>query len=561
MRSVLPLAILAPAAAALVSLLPGRRISRGLWFAAMGAATAAAAAAFWEAYGGDPLVWRGFRAGLLPATLVASLGVGTMLAGARAARLSPASERLALAGLGVGACGAAACALQTGTAALALFIPLPTLGVVVATLAGRKAALPAAGIAGLAVADLAAVAGLWMLTDAADSTLLTLGGVSDGLGAGLLLAAAAVKAGAVPFAGTWAAGDGVPAARLVQVPVRVQGLALAAVAGLTLRPALDDELVAGVAAGLALACGLSALLRDRGLNGIAGVGPAVAGVALGMGGAVGALGFALLAAVLPLLWGLAAMLLAEDDPADPTRPLPQLRPGWGIASAIAAGAALASLALLPPGGGFPGGWLVLSLGVARAPADPTWLILVAAVLAGIAAAAYGAVAAVRGAAATRLAVAGLAVSAASLYAGVLSGRLGLGWLARVGRDLGLASVLPSAGAPALPPFPAIRLSLAATPALLLVGALVLRTRGVRGPGPDAPRRRPRELPPAPLGASPSDQVRFVVVNGVRAARAAMRVGRGWRARGQAWGIALVAEALAVLGASRLVVAAMDRGFL
>jgi hypothetical protein len=481
-----------------------------------------------------------------------------MLAGARASRLSPEAERLALIGLGVGACGAAACALQTGTAGLALFVPLPTLGLVVATLAGRKAALPAAGIAGLALADLAAVAGLWLITDAADSSLLSSGGVSDALGAGLVLGAAAVKAGAVPFSGAWAAGDGVPAARLAVVPVRVQGLALAVVAGLTLRPAVSDEVLVGVAAALALACGLSALLPGRGPNGIAGVGPAVAGVALGMGGAIGARGFALLAAILPLLWGLAAMLLAEDEPRrEPAEP----GSGWGLASTIAAGAVLASLALLPPGGGFPGAWLVLSLGLARAPADLTWLIPVAAVLVGLAAAAHGAVRAARGAVVSRLAAAGLAGAAASLYAGVLSGRLALGWLARVGRDLGLPSVLPSAGAPDLPPFPAARLALAAGPALLLVGLIALRTRGVRGPGPDVPPRRAGELPPAPLGISPRDQMRFVVVNAIRGTRAAVRLGRGWRARGQAWGVVLVAEALAFLGAARIVLAAMDRGFL
>lgn len=552
MRAALAAAVLAPAAGAVAALVPGRTLRRGLWFAAQAAAVAGAAICLWEAYGGDPVVWRSFRGGLFAATFAVSLHLGTVLAGARAVSLEARAERLAHAGLGAAATGAAAVALTTSAATLALFVVVPTLGVLAATLSGGRRALPATGLAGLALADLAAVGGVWLMSEAADATLLPFA-TPDRLGAALLLAAAAVKCGCVPWVGTWAAEGSAPA-RLAQVGVRAQGLALAAVVAFGAGPAIDGAWLAGAAGALALACGASALVPGRERAGLAGIAPAAAGLCLALGGAVGASAFVLLVTALPVLWGGAGMLLTPADPPSPPPPGPAqapraparpLAPGWGIASIVAAGGVAGSLALLPLTAAFPGAWLGLALASVRAGADPTWLIPVAAIALGSAAACVGAVRLVRQATASRLAAAGLALVAGSLYAGVASGRLAAGWLARVSAGLGLPSVLAPGGAPAIPPGPALDLALAVLPGLVAVGAMVALTRGVRVPGPEpAPGRSGRALPPP-----------------AAAFAAAAGVVRGLRAGGQAWGLVLAAEALALVVAARVVLAASGRGFL
>ncbi|MCA1684037.1 MAG: hypothetical protein LC708_02775, partial [Actinobacteria bacterium] len=537
---------------------------RALWFVALAAAAGAAGVLFARAYRGDPVVYRSFRAGLLPSTVVASLCGGVLLVGSRAASLSRGQERLALAGVAIAAAGAAACAFTTSAAVLALFLPAPTLGLAAATLAGRGRALPAAGLVGLALADVAALLGLVLLVRRTDSTLLGTGGAPAVTG-WLLMGAAAVKAGAVPWVGTWGAGEGVPAARLAQLGVRAQGVVLAAIVAVSIRPQLDDAVLAGAAAGLAVACGLSALAPGRGLAGVSGLAPCVIGVAAALGGGVGVQAIAVLLPVLPLMWGAAWMLSVAPDQAAATArgSADAPPPRWGRAATVALGVALATLALVPLLGAFPGAFLVIVLAATRASGDPSWLVPMGSLLAAAAMGMAGAVRALRDVVPGRHAFAGIAVALGSLYAGLASGPLAVGWLIRVRSELGVAAVLPSAGAPVLPPAGAVRFALAAAPALVLVGAVVALTRGARPPGPVPRPAPPRARAPArpALGISPRDQVRFVVAFAIRAALGAAGLLRRVRATGAGWAAVGLAEALAVVLIARVVLDAAGRGFL
>jgi hypothetical protein len=247
---------------------------------------------------------------------------------------------------------------------------------------------------------------------------------------------------------------------------------------------------------------------------------------------------------------------SEVEPKPAREPRPPL-PLWGWLSTGALGVALGSLLGLPPGGGFPGTWLALSLSAARAEESPGWLLVAAGAAVGLAMAAFAMVgllrASRRGPFTSSL---GFLLSLALLYVGTQPVRLGIGWWIRIETALDLPEVLPSIGAPGLPPVGGLNLLLTLAPALGIGLLLVAMGRGFRDPG-DAwvpfggPSRTRRVQTPA--------RARLARIGGVLApvTRAAGQL----RAFGVGYAIAVALEVVALLIAGRLVLLAAEAGFL
>ncbi|MGH2678730.1 MAG: hypothetical protein ACRDHB_10280, partial [Actinomycetota bacterium] len=250
-----------------------------------------------------------------------------------------------------------------------------------------------------------------------------------------------------------------------------------------------------------------------------------------------------------LLGAGAAFLLTWERPTDedlPPNETVEPRAAWRWIGAGAAAVILLSLTGLPPGGGFPGAWLTVSLAGARGltTAAPYFLAAGATAL-GLCLSALGGIPVVR-TARTRLvpALLGVLLAGVLLYMGLQPVRLGIGWWLRIERGLSVPEVLASSGAPVLPPVGGLNLALVLAEAVLLVGAVVLLGRGFRDVrAPFAAITWPR---PAPF---------------VRVARTVRSVEVRLGKRRVGLIAAAVVEAMAVGLAVRLVVVTSQAGFL
>jgi hypothetical protein len=542
-------AILGPALVGAVLLAAGR----WRWIRWIGGGLVAAAAhgtAWWVvvlAYRGDPPAWRSFQPDLLRASVAVAAEVAVILAAVRADRLGRWSPG-ATVGLAVAASAVVGAAFSQSLPVLAVLLPIPTIAAAGAALTGRARA-DLRGLLALAAADAVALAGLSVVYHRVEATAVAPeGGV---LGVGLLLAAAAVKAGAVPGVGTWRlAGTGGPGAP-VAVALRGQGVLLAVVAGLEIGAAQPQPVVAGVAAGAVLLAGAAAVGARTGTRAAAAVAGAGAGlpfVALGLGGAVGTR--AALILVPPILLGAGAAFLLgwspRADEVDPAGPPSDPRAGWRWLGASAAAVGAVSVIGLPPGGGFPGAWLTLSLAGARSSAAAPYLLVAGAAGLGLALAAVGSVPLVRSVRARAgPAILGTVAAATLMYMGLQPVRLGIGWWLRIERELGTPEVLGASGAPALPPVGGLNVAVVMVEAALLVGLVVLLGRGFRDSrAPFVPLRWP--------GRAPSFLAPMM---------GAGRLGDRARTAEVIMAAAAVAEAGAVVLAARLVILSASRGFL
>jgi hypothetical protein len=503
----------------------------------------------WLTYRGDAPTWRSFQPNLLTASVVVAAEVAVLLAVVRAEGLGRWAPG-AVCGLAVAATVLAGTAYARSLAVLAVLLPVPTLAAGVAALAGRSR-YDLRGLVGLAAADTLGLAGLSIVYTRVDTAAVsTEGGV---LGAGLLLAAGAIKAGAVPGVGTWRlAGTDGPGAP-VGVALRGQGMALALLAGLVIGGGRSDPIVAGAAAGAVFLSGLaSSVVRTEGRVGaaVAGAGAALPFVALGLGGAVGIRGALILFPSFLLAAGSAFLLgwvPRPDYQVHPSVSRPDPRPLWPGLGAVALAAAAVSLAGLPPGGGFPGAWLTLSLAGTRAAGSTAYYLVTGAVAVGLALAALGSVPLIRAARArVAPAILGILTAAVLLYMGLQPVRLGIGWWLRIERELGAPVVLGASGAPDLPPVGGLNLAVVVAEAALLVGLVVLLGRGFRDARGAFVSLPVRGRPPGPLAR---------VAAAARPVRDRLqRVGAGVAA-------AALLEAGAVILAARLVFLAARSGFL
>lgn len=501
------------------------------------AAHAAAWGVFWLAFQGESLVWRGFQPTLLGATVVVAAELGIALALVRT-ELRHRSSASAV-GLTLSATAVVVAAYSGSLAVQALFLALPTLATVVAGLEQKDLR----GIVGLAAADVVALVALSVLHARADSALL---GPATGLGPGLLLIAAAVKAGAVPGLGTWRLEQGGGAAASMGAALRGQGMALAAVAGVVMARGDPLPLLVAVFAALILVSGASAALARIGPTvtaGVLGAGLGMPFLALALGGGAGVRGFLV---IFPSMLLAAAAATLLNDPVAPAAPgpTPEARPVWRRLGVAALGLVALSLTGLPPGGGFPGTWLTLSVAAERGQAQAPYLAAAGGAALGLALAALGAVSLVRSvrARATAAILGSLSVLAL-LYLGLQPVRLGVGWWLRVEQELALPLTLPATGIPDLPAIGGINLALVLAEAALLVGAVVLLGRGFR------------ETPPV-LAAPP--QRRPQVARRLRLPAAV--VARA-RSAGAGLGLAVILEAATVVLAARLVLLVARGGFL
>lgn len=578
-------AVIGPSVAAVLWLLLApwvwpRRVVGGLVALA---AHAAAWWVFWLAYLDQGPAWRGLAPSLLTATVVVVSELAVLAAVVRSER-RPQLSPVVVVGLGISTTALAVMGYTTSLILLAVVVPVATLAVLAASLVDRSGRR---GLVALAAADVVALAGLSVAFDRTETSAIA---VSTGLGVGLLLAASAIKAGAVAGVGTarLAAGEatagnretvrrdvdaqstpvppaeappeeasteattataptsglsadggavsprearqrlreagwGVAGAPVLAAVLRGQGILLAAIAaavmaqGQEMLPAAIVAAVAVAFAGLvAVVAGTPGTIRAS----VIAAGAAVAFAALGLGGGFGVRAFLVLFPPF-LLAAAAAELVASGEPRFPVE-----RRRHRVARALGAlglGVAIGSLVGIPPGGGFPGTWMTVSLAGARGVAAPAYFLLAAGVLVGLALALAGGIRLLRLAQPTLVAAVVAALAAlALLYMGAQPLRLGIGWWIRVEEAMTLPTVLPSAGGPTLPAVGGQNLVLALAPGLLLVLLVVGAGRGVRvGPHsrlvPTAakfrwwPRRSRRPAPPvaAPPPATapePSEQV-------------------------------------------------------
>jgi len=322
-------------------------------------------------------------------------------------------------------------------------------------------------------------------------------GTSTGLGVGLILTAAAIKAGALPWLGTARLVAGGRASSPLAAPLRGQGILLAGIAGLVM--AGGQEMVpAAIAAAVAVAlAGVAALFaRSSSQLGAAMIaaGAGVSFLGLGLGGGFGARAFLVTFPPLVLAAAVVQSAVAGGLLLEEASRWRRLLVATGV---LAAGVAVGSLVGAPPGGGFPGTWMGVSVAVARGMETPPYLLLAGGTFLGLALALIGGIRLLRWA---RLGGATLALAVpaalALLYVGTQPVRLGVGWWLRVEESLGLPSVLPSAGGPALPPVGGLNLLMAVAPGLVLVLAGVALGRGIRlSPLSGAPEP-PKPAPPA-----------------------------------------------------------------
>jgi hypothetical protein len=221
------------------------------------------------------------------------------------------------------------------------------------------------------------------------------------------------------------------------------------------------------------------------------------------------------------------------------------------------GVALGSLLGMPPGGGFPGTWLSLSVAVARSESTTGWLLIASGAAVGLALAMFATPGLIRSARPRALpAIAGALVSGALLYTGLQPVRLGIGWWIRIETALQLPEVLPAAGAPGLPAVGGRAILFAAAVPLGIALLVVGLGRGLREPdrswvpfaGPPRARRSPgRVRTLADRVAAP-----FAPVG-----RAVERL-RGF---GIGFAVAAAFEVAALLVAARLIVLTARAGFL
>lgn len=466
-------AVLGPAVASVAWLVlsrwPAARRTAG------GTAAGLAHAAAWvltaRLYRGDAPEWRGLSPGLLEATILVVVELGVMLVALRTERLRPGQATAVFVALGAATSAVAYGSFSSSLAVMGLALPVPTLAVISAGLVEGRTGLR--GALGLIAADLVGLVGLSFLVADAGSSLA---GPVSSPGVGLLLAAAALKAGAIPGVATWALTASGPGGGVLGTVLRGQGMALAAVACLQASRAPQHLGVAALGAAAVLAAGGAALLARRSWDAAAAVAGAAAGVPLlaaGMGGAVGARAFLLLFPAFLLASALLVSLVPSDPPAPGSR-----TGGWAGPPALAVAAA--SLAAVPPAAAFPGAWLVLELASARAATDPSWLLLAGSAAAGLGLAGVASVPLIRAARPrTGLTVAAVALSGFLLYMGAAPVRLTLGWLVRVERAVGLPEILPTAGAPDLPALPEGALVPAMAAGAVVAMALLVLGRGVR----------------------------------------------------------------------------------
>jgi hypothetical protein len=551
------IAAIGPAAAGLIWLGLARwpRVARvGLWVGIV-VAHAASWAVFWFSYRGEEVVWRGARPTLLGATLAAATELGIILALVRAGSVAPRRLPTVILGLTVGASAVVYGAYVDSLLVIALFLPVTTLAAAMVSLGDSRRA-DVRGLLSLAAADAAIVAGLSVLEARLGTTMLA-ADPGAALPYGLILGGAAVKAGAIPGLGTWrltAAGG--PAA-LTTPALRGQALILGAVVALQVGMAREADPAAVLAGAALLLNAGTALLLRRGPASLAaslGAGAGVAFLALSLGGGVGGRGFLALAPPYLLAAG-AAMLIGWDPPEDDLAPRERdrrpPRAVWGWLGAAALAVALGSLAGVPPGGGFPGSWLTLSLATARGLAEPLLLGVAGAAAIGLAVTFLSA-APLSGAVRARAvpAVLGAVAAIGLVYAGLQPVRLGIGWWLRVEDELGLPALLPAAGAPDLPPVGGLRFAAVLLPILLLMAAVVGLGRGLReARGPFTPI----------LSAPAAEQPRLGWVAAIL--ERPRRIGRRASDQGLGFGVALVFEVAAVVLAARLLLIGARSGFL
>jgi hypothetical protein len=570
-----PAAVVGPAtaAAAWLALSPWRwprRILGGL------VAVATLTAAGWVvalAYLGRGPEWEGLAPDLLGGTAAAVALVGIGVVVLEVERRVPRDVPLVVAGLGAAASAVVVAAYTDSLVLLALTVPVPTLAAVaMAAAAGRR---DGRGIAGLALADAAVLAGLSVVFDGTDTTAIS---ASTGLGVILILAGAAVKAGAVPGLGTARLQSAGSPARPVAGALRGQAVVLAAVAALPMAGAEEMVAVAVAAAVVALGAGVAALHARQGaaiLAGSLGAAGAALFVALGLGGGVGARAFLILFPAF-LLASAAAQALWPDEPSVrfaagerwPRKLLVAMK-------VLVGGVILGSLAGLPPGGGSPGTWLTAALATDRAASVPGYLLIAGGMLVGLAFSVAAGVSLIRTVRPRPVpAVVAALFSVALLYAGAQPVRLGIGWWLRVEEALDLPTVVPAAGGPTLPPVGGLNLALAVAPAALLVGLVVGAGRGVRWPrlgtGPARPRPTPRPQeaegtgaaagPPEAEGGPPRRLGRVKALGAT-----ARRLGSAAVAAASSTRVLLIAaaiiEAVAVGMAIRLLILGIRSGFL
>jgi hypothetical protein len=491
-------AVFGPAAAgvAWLALYRWRWARRAVAGLAVLGSLAAAWWVFWLAYLGEGPAWRGLTPDLLGATAAAVAEVGIAF-GVFGLERRPVGERpLVVVGLAASAVAVVLAAYTDSLILLGVALPIPTLAVGAVALAGGR--FDARGLGGLALADAVALVGLSVVLDRAGTTVI---GSSTGLGVALLLAGAAGKAGAVPGIGTArlvaTGGPGAPLAGAL----RGQAVVLAAIAGLTMASAEEAAPLAIVASVVALGAGVVAVLAvtEGGvLAGVIAAAGAILFLAVGLGGGVGARAFLLLfpgflvaAAAGQVLW--------------PGSDLPRLAPVEGrgrrlllTTAILSGGVVLGSLVGIPPGGGFPGTWLVTSLAASRMGEGAWYLLVEAGALLGLALALIASVGLLRSVRPRAAALAAAAAALSLLYVGSQPVRLGVGWWLRIETALGIPTVLPSGGGPGVPPVSGRALLLALGPALLLAVAVVGLGRGVRRTTPGfVPLRQPRPgRPPA-----------------------------------------------------------------
>jgi len=517
-------------------------------------ALASSCVVFWLVYRGEELVWRSFRPGLLAATVVVVVELTLLLAAMRAESLPDGGNAPTIVGLGVCACAVAALSYAGSIGVVALALPLPTVATWGAALSGRGRE-DARGLIGLAAADAVALIGLSLIYARTGSVAVD---VVGGVGPALLLLAALLKAGAIPGVATWRLSAGKGPASWLEAAMRGQAVALAALAALTMRTSAPVVALAIAAAVTIPLGGVLALLggtKERILAAAAGAAAGLPFLALGLGGAVGTRAFLLLFPAVLLAAALVAFLTREPGAEHRATDRKAVTGAWGWLAAAAAGVAIGSLLGMPPGGGFPGTWLALSLAAARSEVTLAWLPAAAGAAVGLTVAFAASITLVRAARPRAVTAAiGAIMALGLLYVGAQPVRVGIGWWIRVETALGLPEVLPTAGAPGFPIIGGVRMALLLAPALALVAAVVALGRGVRdvrwdptagSRGEAIPVRRLRRLlePFAAVSRPLTEQV-------VRA-----------RSLGAGYGLAAVLEIAAVLLAGRIVLLSARAGFL
>jgi len=526
-----------------------RRVAGALF--ALGA-HAAAWTVFWLAFRGESASWRSFDPDLLGATITVASEVAVLLVALRVDGLGRREAPVAAAALGVATSAVVAAAYARSLPVQTLVLVLPTLAAVAASLSERGRP-DLRGLVGLAAADVVAAVGFTVAQVRSETTAL---GPSEGAAALLLLAAAAAKAGALPGLGTWRLAAQRGPGGLVAVAVRSQGVALAAIGGLVLGGAESSTPVAAAAAAALLLAGAAAVgsrAEAVALSGVVGAGAALPFLALGLGGAIGARAFLVLFPVFLLGAGAVALVGVPGPPAP--RPAGT---GWRWLGAASLGVAALSILGFPPGGGFPGAWLTLSLAGVRAEAAPAWLLVFGGAAVGLALAALAAVPSVRSARPGPVRAIPAALAAlALLYVGLQPVRLGVGWWLRVEAELAVPVVLPSTGAPDLPPLGGLNLALVVGEAAALVVLVALLGRGfrdARAPYVPATSGRLAEAVRPALGRAGA------LVSRGPVARPASALARA-RTRGLDLGLVLALEIAALVLAGRVVAVAAGSGFL